>query len=68
MDQVTLKVAYSVEANEELRKYANSKAQFITLAGKNGRLAGNEAIQAMYNLTLVIGVDMQKLTSQVAFS
>ena len=53
-DQVTLKMPYSVEANEELKKYMNSKAQFITLAGKNGRMADKEAIQAMYNLTLVL--------------
>jgi hypothetical protein len=53
-DQVTLKVAWTIEANQELLKYMNSNAQFITMAGKNGRLADKEAIQAMYNLTLVL--------------
>lgn len=53
-DQVTIKMPYSTESNEELKKYAQSNAQFVTLGGKNGRLAGNEAIQAMYNLTLVL--------------
>lgn len=53
-DQITLKMAYSVEANEELKKYINSKAQYITLSGKCGREAEKEALQAMYNLTLIL--------------
>ena len=53
-DQVTAKMAYSVEANEELKKHMNSAGQFISLDGVNGRKADKEAIQAMYNLTLVL--------------
>lgn len=53
-DQVTAKMVYSVEANQELSKYQNSNGQFITLNGINGRHADKEAIQAMYNLTLVL--------------
>lgn len=53
-DQITLKMAYSVEANEELKKYRESNAQYITLSGKCGRKAEKEAIQAIYNLTLVL--------------
>lgn len=53
-DTVTVKMAYSVEANQELQEYIKSKAQFINLSGTNGRTAGNEAIQAMYNLTLIL--------------
>lgn len=53
-DQVTIKMAYSVEANEELQKYMNSNAQYITLSGKNGRFVEKEAIQALYNLTLIL--------------
>lgn len=53
-DQVTLKVAWTIEANKELENYMNSNAQFITMAGVNGRIASMEAIQAMYNLTLVL--------------
>lgn len=53
-DQVTVKMPYSVEATEELKKYVQSNAQFVTLSGQNGRVAGNEAIQALYNLTLVL--------------
>lgn len=53
-DQVTVSAVYSTEANKELAKFKDSNAQFITLSGTNGRIAGNEAIQAMYNLTLVL--------------
>jgi len=53
-DQVTVKMPFSTEANSELRKYTMSNAQFITLSGTNGRTAGNEAIQALFNLTLVL--------------
>lgn len=53
-DTVTVKMLYTNEANEELEKYTNSPAQFINLSGMNGRVAGNEAIQAMYNLTLAL--------------
>ena len=53
-DQVTVKLVYSVEANEELKKFKDSNGQFITLNGINGRKADKEAIQAMYNLTLVL--------------
>ena len=61
-DQVTVKMAYTIESNEELKKYIDSKAQFITLAGKNGRVADKEAIQAMYDLTLELPDDIKKGT------
>ena len=67
-DQVTVKMAYTVESNEELKKYMESKAQYITLSGSNGRTAGNEAIQAMYNLTLVLDDDKPKMTKDIKFS
>lgn len=53
-DQVTVKMAYSVEANEELKKYKDSKAQFTALNGQINRKSSNEAIQSLYNLTLVL--------------
>ena len=67
-DQVTLKMAYSIESNEELKKYMNSKAQFITASGSNGRLADKEAIQAMYNMTLVLPEDKDKMTQNIEFA
>lgn len=45
---------FSVEANQELEKHLNSNGQFIALNGENGRKATNEAIQAMYDMTIVL--------------
>ena len=45
---------FSVEANQELEKQLNSNGQFINLNGENCRVATNEAIQTMYDLTLVL--------------
>lgn len=53
-DQVTVKMPFSVEANKELENHLNSNGQFIGLNGENGRVATNESIQAMYNMTLVL--------------
>jgi hypothetical protein len=53
-DQVTAKMAFSVEANEELYKYSRTNAQFINVTGNNARIVDKEAAQAMYNLTLVL--------------
>ena len=61
-DQVTVKMANTVEVNEELRKYKDSKAQYITLSGINGRKADKEAIQAMYCLTAALPEDRHRLT------
>ena len=67
-DQITIKMAYSIEANQELSKYIDSKAQFITLGGNNGRTAGNEALQAMYNLTLILPDDVDKMTKSITMA
>ena len=64
-DQVTVKGVFTIEANKELEEYKDSNAQYITLSGKNGRTAGNEAIQAMYNLTLVLPETKNKLTKAI---
>lgn len=53
-DQVTAKAAFTLEANEELDKFMNSKAHYISLGANNIRTSSNEAIQALYNLTLVL--------------
>ena len=53
-DQVSVKMPFSVEATKELEDHLNSVGQFVGLNGQNNRVATNEAIQAMYNLTLVL--------------
>jgi len=52
-DQVTVKMPFSVEANEELLKHINSTGQFVTLSGEIGRKGTMESIQTMYNLTYI---------------
>lgn len=62
---ITFKMAYSEEANAELRKYIHSKGQFITMNGENGRKPTNEGVQALYQLTLVLPDDVNKITKTV---
>ena len=50
-DQVTDKVAFSREANEELDKIMNSKANYITIGAKNIKVSDKEAFHAVYCLT-----------------
>ena len=51
-DQVTVKGLYSTQSNEELKKHLQSKSHYISLSGQNIRTSSNEAIQALFNLTL----------------
>lgn len=51
-DQVSNKVAFSTESNEELEKFMNSKGFFINLGASNIRVPIHEAIQSMYSLTI----------------
>ncbi len=53
-DQVTVKAAYSIEANKELGDYMNSKYHYLSISGENIRTSSNEVIQAIYSLTKVL--------------
>ena len=59
-DQVTSKVAFLEESNQELDKFMKSNMHYIDLSGINYRVSTNESIQAIYSLTRVI--DSTKLT------
>ena len=54
---------FSVEANEELEEFRNSKRYYLTLGGINNKVSSNEAIQSLFNMTLVIPNDKSKLTN-----
>lgn len=43
-----------MEANEELKKYMNSKSNFITLGAENIKSSSGDAIMAAYSLTKVL--------------
>ena len=64
-DQMTVKSIYSTEANQELEKQLNSKIHYIALGGSNIMSVTNEGMQALYNLTLVLPDDKNRLTEKV---
>lgn len=53
-DTVTVKPIYSEEANAELEKTMNVNYNLINMGGTPIRNPGNEAYQAMYNMTLIL--------------
>lgn len=54
-DTASVKGVYTKEANDELAKYINSKANYIGFDGKCIRKSSNESIQAIFDLTRVLG-------------
>ena len=62
-DMGQVKGSFFNETNEELENFTNSKANFITMGCANNRVSGNEAVQSLYNLTLVLNSDKDKLTN-----
>lgn len=61
-DQCGIRGVFTVEANEELEKFRNSKRFYLTLGGVNNKVSSNEAIQSLYNLTRVLPETKSKLT------
>jgi len=61
-DQVTCKGVFTREANAELDKVMQSNYNYIDTGGKGIRKATNEAVQAMYSMTMVLPADKDKLT------
>ena len=64
-DQTTVKGVFSEEANAELEKQLNSKAHFFNLGGKGVRTSDKEAMQSLYNLTLCLDADKNKVSAPV---
>lgn len=52
-DQVTIKGVYTVESNDELKAYMNTKANYVNLGGRIIRSPSKEAIISMYSLTMI---------------
>ena len=65
MDQVTVKMVYSEEANQELMKIIDSRRNLLGLDAKGVRESDKEAIQAMYSLTRVLDEDKKKISSPI---
>lgn len=52
-DTITLKGVYTTEANEELKAYAQTKANYVNLGASIIRSPSKEAIISMYSLTMI---------------
>ena len=61
-DTVSIRGIFTNEANEELDKIMNAKYNYITSGNTGIRTSSNEAIQSLYNLTLVLEDDEKKMT------
>lgn len=51
-DQVTIRVAFTEEANQELKDHMNTKSTYINLGGQLAKKPTNEALQSLYSFTM----------------
>lgn len=61
-DQVSARGVFSEEANKELLENTHSRKHYIDLGATSIRISEKEAVQAIYNLTLVLPDDENKMT------
>lgn len=61
-DMGQVKGSFFNETNQELANFTNSKANFINMACTNIRVSEKEAVQSLYNMTLVLRDDTGRLT------
>ena len=64
-DQMTCKIAFTKESNEEIEKYMHSKRAYINMGGVNEMVNEAEALHSLYSLTLSVGEDESKMTNPV---
>lgn len=62
-DTGQVKGSFFKETNDELSRFTDSKANFINMNCQNIRVSEKEAVQAIYNFTLVLRNDKDKLTN-----
>ena len=61
-DTISVKIPYSIEANDELRRSVDSKKHYISLGGVNQMKTIHEGVQSIYQLTMTLPDDESKLT------
>ena len=66
-DTVNCKGGWLQETNKELFEFLESKSLYINFSGQNERKPSHQAIQSLYNLTLVLPDDEKKITKVVQF-
>lgn len=64
-DQTTVKGVFSDEANAELDKQLRSKSHYFNLGGRGIRTSSKEAMQSLYNLTLSLDDDKNKISNPI---
>lgn len=62
-DTITVKAAYTNEANQELKEFRDMKMNFIDLGSTNIRSSSADVIQALYSFTKVLDADKKLLSS-----
>jgi len=64
-DTVSIKIPFTIEANEELDQLRNSKRYYLDLGGKNIKKSEGDCIQSLYMMTKVLDQDKNKIVSPV---
>ena len=64
-DQVTVRGVFTEEANKELDEQLFAKSHYFNLGGKGVRASDKEAMQSLYNLTLCLPEDEDKMSDPV---
>lgn len=62
-DTITVKAAFTNEANEELREFRDTKMNFIDLGSSNIRSSSADVIQSLYSFTKVLDTDKKLLSN-----
>lgn len=62
-DTIVMKIAYTIEANEELKKFRNSKMNFIDLGANSIRSSSGDVIQSLYAFTKILNENIPKISN-----
>lgn len=61
-DQCSIRGVFTEEANEELKKFAKSKKNFIEAGASNIRMVDSDTVQSLYSFTKILNDDIKKIT------
>ena len=60
-DTVTIKGVFTNEANDEIRKFINTKQNFIDMDARSIRTSSGDVIQSLYAFTKILDADKLKI-------
>ena len=64
-DTVVIKGAFTSETSDELRRFRDSKMNFIDFGSSNIRSSSKDVIQSVYNLTKILDTDKATLSDPI---